>query len=362
MNWLLDTLSLSSGMLAEGPTVSVVELMSLNNATHILLGSVLALLVAVFLAGKFLKHQSEGIVNASIVISFNQRIRAWLLLSAILVAGAILGRGYTVVLFGFISFWALREFITMTPTRRGDHRALFWVFFLLTPLQYILVGLGQDFYGLYSILIPVYGSLLISARIALAGDYKRFLERTAKIQVGLLITVYSLSFAPALLDLKLYTTEMLAAPLEEQVVWNSVQGTGATFGLLFYFVLLVQIGDIFQFVWDKILGRRIIAVNINASKTWEGFFGAMITAMLVGALLSWFTPFNWWQAPCIALVTAVMGFTGSMTMSAIKRDRGVNDYGTLVQGHAGILDRLDSICFAAPVFFHITRYFFTSVL
>ena len=123
-----------------------------------------------------------------------------------------------VILFGFVSFWALREFITMTPTRRGDHRTLFWVFFIFTPLQYLFVGLGSDppawidrgrnldFYGLYSIMIPVYASLLIPARAAIAGDYKRFLERCAKIQSGLLICVYSLSYAPALLDLDLKTT------------------------------------------------------------------------------------------------------------------------------------------------------------
>ena len=113
----------------------------------------------------------------------------------------MLGYVATVVLFGLISFWALREFITMTPTRRGDHRTLFWTFFLFTPLQYVLVGAGRDYYGLYTIMIPVYASLFIPARIAISGDPKRFLERVAKIQAGLLICVYCLSHAPAILDL-----------------------------------------------------------------------------------------------------------------------------------------------------------------
>jgi phosphatidate cytidylyltransferase len=134
---------------------------------------------------------------------------------------------------------------------------------------------------------------------------------------------------------------------------------GSNAGLLFYFVLIVQLGDVFQYAWGQFLGRRVIAPEINASRTWEGFFGGVASTTLVGGLLWWATPFRLWEAACLSLVTAVMGFAGGITMSAIKRDRGVTDYGTLVQGHAGVLDRIDSICFAAPVFFHLTRYYFS---
>ena len=73
-------------------------------------------------------------------------------------------------------------------------------------------------------------------------------------------------------------------------------------------------------------------------------------------MLWWATPFPWWMAAADVAVIALMGFAGGLTLSAIKRDRGVKDYGTLVEGHGGVLDRIDSICFAAPVFFHFTRY------
>ena len=362
-----------------------------------LLGGVLGVLVASYVVGQFLRRQPETSVNPAVVQMFNLRIRAWWLMCAILVAGLLLGRTGTVVLFGLVSFWALREFITMTPTRRGDHRALFWVFFAFTPAQYILVGMGQEYYDLYSVLIPVYASLFIPARIAMAGDHKRFLERSAKIQAGLLICVYSLSHAPALLDLQLQTraasstsmqpTAWLAmvtqdtvpmsdgppmpmggagptgsgtgvanglaagkAPASEWEPWN-----GSKPGLLFYFVLLVQLAEVFQYGWGRLLGRRVIAPQISASRTWEGFVGGVLSTAVVGALLWWATPFTIWGSACMALVIATMGFAGSMTMSAIKRDRGVQDYGTLVQGHAGVLDRIDSLCFAAPVFFHLTR-------
>jgi len=121
-------------------------------------------------------------------------------------------------------------------------------------------------------------------------------------------------------------------------------------------------GDVFQYGWGKLLGRRIIAPAINANKTWEGFIGGVLSSALLGTLLTLLfqvTPFNIWQAALMSMVTSIMGFAGSLTMSAIKRDRGVKDYGTLVEGHPGILDRIDSICFAAPVFFHLTRAFFS---
>jgi len=325
-----------------------------DQPTLLLLLGVMALLMIAALAGWVLQRQ-EGIgVNPLLVKNVRNRVHAWWIMWTVLGAAFALeylfsavGRVVTVTLFGLLSFWALREYITMTPTRRGDHRTLFWTFFLLTPLQFILVGLGREWYEIYSILIPVYASLFIPARIAMSGDPKRFLERSAKIQLGLLICVYALSHAPALLDMKLNTFVS-----GEAVEWN-----GSTAGLLLYFVLLVQLSDLFQFGWGKLLGKHVIAPEINANRSWEGFFGGVATTALVGVLLRWATPFRIEGAVCMSAIVAIMGFAGSMVMSAIKRDRGVKDYGTLVQGHAGLLDRIDSLCFAAPVFFHLIRHF-----
>ncbi len=331
---------LAAGLVGDVPTI-------------VLLGVVIGMLAIAFTVGQFLGRQPDSAVNPMLVRMFNQRVRAWWIMCVILVAAFLAGRIATIVLFGLVSFWALREFITLTPTRLGDHRTLFWVFFVLTPLQYVLVGMGPDYYGLYSVLLPVYGFLFVAARIALAGDYKRFLERTAKIQAGLVVCVYALSYAPALLDLELMTME--------GGNWVPWQREGGSAGLLFYFIVLVQLNDVFQYVWTRLLGKRVIAPAINASRTWQGFFGGVATTTIVGASLYWVTPFGFWHSACISMVIAVLGFAGSMTLSAIKRDRGVTDYGTLVEGHAGILDRIDSICFAAPAFFHLTRYFFVIV-
>ncbi len=310
-----------------------------------LIGSVLLLLAAATVVVQVLKRRPESGIDAAILETFHLRVRAWWILFATLAAAFFLGHVTTVVLFGLISFWALREFITLTPTRPGDHRTLFWVFSLFTPLQFVLVGMG--YYGLYSIVIPVYAFLFVPARIALAGDYKRFLERIAKIQSGLLICVYCLSHAPALLMLKL-------PPLA-----NGDEDSGGGLRLLFFFVLIVQLSDALQYAWSQIPSKHVIVPTINGTRTWEGLLGGTASVTLIGAVLWWATPFHgssWWMAAVMSAVISLMGFAGGITMSAIKRDRGVKDYGTLVEGHGGVLDRIDSICFAAPVFFHCTRW------
>ncbi len=304
-----------------------------------LIGGVLALLTIATFVGRVLRRQPESGINPAAVRTFNLRVRAWWLMCSVLAAAVLLGNAATVIVFGLLSFWALREYVTVTPTRLGDHRALFLIFFVFLPLQYVLVGF--DRYELYSIMIPVYAFLFVPARVAFAGDYKRFLERTAKIQAGLMICVYCLSYAPALLTL---LRDELGHPLHNK----NIQ-------LLFFFVLMTQLGDALQYVFSKMWGRRVIAPAISPNRTWEGFVGSIGSSALIGAVLSWATPFGPIQAGAMAAVISLAGFAGGITMSAIKRDRNVKDYGTLVEGHGGVLDRIDSLCFAAPVFYHVTR-------
>ena len=320
--------------------------------TMILMVIVLGSLLIAQFVGYFLRQQPEASWNPALIRAFNLRLRAYWMMCAILTAAILFPfPEATVILFFLISFWALREFITLTPTRMGDHRALFWVFFVFAPLQYFFVsrlsvsGPRFNWDEIFFIAVPVFGFLFIPTRIALAGDSKRFLERAAKTQAALLICVYALSYAPALLYLDL--------------VKNARPWGGGNPGVLFFFIVLVQIGDLLQYAWGRFIGKHVIAPEINANRTWEGFIGGVISTTMLGTLLFWVTPFSPGQAALMSLVIAVMGFAGTMTMSAIKRDRGVKDYGTLVRGHAGVLDRIDSLCFAAPVFFHLTRAFFT---
>ncbi len=373
-----------------------------------LVGGVLGVLAVATVAGQILKRRLDTGLNPAIVGQFHLRIRTWWIICSVLALTFILGEVATVILFGAISFWALREFITVTPTRRGDHRALFWTFFVITPGQYVLVGL--DAHQWYSIAIPVAGFLFICIRVAIAGDYKRFLERIAKIQTGLMICVYCLSHAPALLTQTAYRNAAVTAPLPSDgspmvdaasggdgtprpggppgagvmlaqagaaaspdlsptspahpsaavqapapLVARQLMGLEEKARLLFFFVLVVQIGDVMQYVWGNLVGRRVIAPEISESKTWEGFLGGVLTATVVGLLLWWATPFDPPTAAALAALVSAIGIAGGLAMSAVKRDRGVKDYGTLVAGHGGVLDRIDGICFAAPVFFYVTR-------
>lgn len=306
-----------------------------DGVTFWLIAGVVMALSAAAIGGLVLRRQTELGINPAAVEQFNLRIQAWWVLFFALAASFLFTRVATIVLFGLISFWALREFITLTPTRPADHRTLFWVFILFTPLQYVLVGL--DAYRLFGVLIPVFAFLFIPARIALAGDYKRYLERCAKIQAGLMICVYCLSHAPAVLNLR-------------------IPGYQQNARLLFFFVLVVVSGDAFQYACEKILGKHLIAPAISQHRTWEGFLGGLGCGTLFGTALSWATPFNPLLTAAISMTIVTLGFAGGMTMSAIKRDRGVKDYGTLIEGHGGILDRIDSLCFAAPVFYYITRW------
>ncbi|MGE3180459.1 MAG: phosphatidate cytidylyltransferase [Phycisphaerae bacterium] len=305
------------------------------------LWSVLTGVVAVLLLASVIvsvKARRAGAPTAGLT-NLRERVNSWWIMAAVLGIAALLGHTGTIILFAIISFLAYREFITLTPTRRGYHRALFWAFFVVIPMQYWLIH--TIWYGLFIIFIPVYAFTLVPFRIVLAGDTERFLERSAKIQWGLLTCVYFISHIPALLLLEI-------DGYENQNV-----------KLLLFLVLVTQFSDVFQYVWGKALGKHKIAPTVSPNKTIEGFIGGIVTASFIGGGLYWLTPFDFQQAVGLSLIVALMGFGGDLTMSAVKRDMGVKDFGALIPGHGGVMDRMDSLTFAAPVFFHLTRYFFT---
>lgn len=303
-----------------------------------LVGGVLTLLVCASLVGWILDRRVTGTSARATIDNINARIRAWWVMASIFVVAVATGPLVSILLFTLVSFLALREFVTLVPTKPADHRALFWSFFVITPIQYLLIWI--EWYGLFSILIPVYVSIFIAIRTALAGDTDRFLERTATNQWALMICVYFISYVPALLMLRIPGYESQAATL------------------MFFLVLVVQLSDVLQYVWGKSIGKRPIAPSLSPNKTWEGLIGGIVSATALATVVWWATPFSPLVAAAMGLVVTMMGFAGGLIMSGIKRDRGVKDYGGLIQGHGGVLDRIDSLCFAAPVFFHLTRYFY----
>lgn len=303
-----------------------------------LLGATFAALALGTIVGQILKRRARSEAARETVANMNQRIMAWWVMCVVFGVAVLTGGIGSIVLFALLSFLALREFITLVDSGRGDHRALLIAFFIALPAQYVLVGIG--WYGLFSILIPVYAFLLIPGVLAIIGETENFLQRTATIQWGLAICVYAISHAPALLFLDI----------------PGYDGREAL--LLFFLVLVVQLSDVLQYVFGKLFGRHRIAPRVSPNKTWEGFIGGVAGATLIGTALWWATPFEPLEAAAISLLVALVGFLGGLVMAAIKRDRGVKDYGALIPGHGGVLDRIDSLTFAAPVFFHVTRFFF----
>jgi phosphatidate cytidylyltransferase len=242
--------------------------------------------------------------------------------------------------FGAISFLALREFITLVQTRRGDHRSLLLAFFVALPIQYLLVGLRS--FDLFTVFVPVYGFLAIPVISALAGDPERFLERNAKIQWGITVCVYGLSHAPALLLLEL----------------PGWRGRGAF--LLFFLVVATALAQLAQEVASRWLRRRPVARNIDRSFSVRAWGLGVLAAAAGGAALFWITPVEPWRAAVMAAVAGGCGTLGEFVMRALKKDAGVRWWGnrSSVTGAVGLLDRLAPLCFAAPVFFHSVRWYF----
>lgn len=277
------------------------------------------------------------------------RIRTWCWIVAFLIPIFLLSSPYPYILLGLLSFLAFKEFITLSPSRAEDRWAFLWAYIAI-PLQYFWAAIG--WYGMFIIFIPVYLFLLIPTRLVLSGHPKGFLRSTATLHWGLMTTVFSLS----------HMAFLLALPPQDNHGW-SVNGAS----LVFFLIFLTQINDIAQFIWGKRFGKRKILPLVSPKKTWAGFLGGVATTVVLCLILApLFTPLYGWREPSfisfgqiilIGLVVGVFGFIGDVVMSAIKRDIGVKDTGTMLPGHGGLLDRLDSLTFTAPLFFHLIYYF-----
>ena len=298
--------------------------------------AILAILITASSIGSILvlKYGSQN----PTISNLNARINAWWVMTLVLVLAFVTGHIGSTFLFFLVSFAALRECLSLVYSRRGDYAVLVACFYVVLPVQYYFVL--TDWYGMFAIFIPVYAFLLLPILAGLSGDPTRFLDRTAKIQWSLMVSVFCISHVPFLLNLKI--------PNFDQNIL-----------LVIFLIAVVQASDVLQYIWGKLLGKRKIAPVLSPSKTVEGFVGGVLSATALATALWWITPFTPFQAGLIGLVICLMGFAGGLVMSAIKRDFGVKDWGHMIKGHGGMIDRVDSICFAAPIFFHIVRYFWS---
>lgn len=300
----------------------------------VLIGGVFALLIVASKIGFVLARRwpSDTVAN------LNARIKAWWAMVAVFAVAFLVGKPLTIILFALTSFFCLREFLSITPTRPEDHGAVAVAFYLFIPLQYWLIW--DEWQTLFAILIPVWAFLLLPVLAVLKGETEDFMARTARIQWALMLTVFCISHAPALLIVRI-------PGFERQNLL-----------LLFFLITVVQLSDVLQYVFGRLFGRHRVAPRVSPAKTWEGLIGGGLSATALGAGLWWITPFAPGQAALMALAIVLAGFCGGLVLSAVKRSLGAKDWGTMIEGHGGALDRMDSVSFAAPVFFHLVNYFF----
>ena len=300
-----------------------------------LAGFGILLMLTIF--GELLRaRQADGADNP-VLDTYMTRVESWWVMVTFISIALLAGQLAVLLLFLFASFAAMREFLTLTAKNQADHLALALAFFAVLPLQYLFVWLG--WHGLYTVFIPVYAFLLLPIVSALRGRHEKFLMRVAETQWGLMITVFCVSHVPALINLDFpgYSDRAVL--------------------LIAFLVIVVQLGDLLDFFFGRRIGKTRIAPGLSP-KTWEGMACGVASAAVIGGLLSWVTPFGVAGAMTMAAVASLVGMFGNLVFAAIKRDRGVKDWSHLIPGQGGFVDQLDSVVFAAPIFYHLTRYLY----
>lgn len=288
---------------------------------------------AVLMAASLIERALRGRLPGDLA----PRLKSWWAMVAIYGAAALIGRTASIVLIAVTSFLALKEYLTLIPTRRAD-RAVLLLAYLAIPLQFYWIAIG--WYGMFIIFVPVYMLLLLPVPMLLIGETGGFLKAIGTLHWGLMTTVFSLGHAAYLLVLPPLPGAPAGGP-----------------GLLLFLLVMTEANDVAQYVWGKLLGRRKIIPKVSPGKTVEGLAGGIATtAALALGLAPLLTPFGWLEALAAGFGIALAGFFGDIAISAMKRDLAIKDTGGLLPGHGGMLDRLDSLTYTAPLFFHVVWY------
>ena len=268
------------------------------------------------------------------------RLRSWWIMALIFAVAMVASRTVSLIFLGFVSFLALKEYLSLIPTRRVDRRVLLFAY-LAVPIQFYWIGIA--WYGMFIIFIPVYMFLFLPLPMLIIGETKGFLRAIASLHWGLMTTVFAGSHAAFLL-----------------VLPDEVNPAAGGAGLLLFVVILTEANDVAQYIWGKMIGGPKVIPTVSPGKTWAGVLGGIASsAVIAAAMAPWLTPMALAPALVVGGFLGLAGFAGDVTISALKRDLGIKDSGSILPGHGGILDRLDSLTYTAPLFFHIIRYFYT---
>lgn len=284
--------------------------------------------LSLFIVGKIYPKANLG--------ELKSRTKSWWIMSAIFIGAIFISYKISYVCLAFLSFMAFRELYSVLGFRDSDRGAIFLAL-LAIPVQYYLAYIG--WYGAFIVFIPVAMFLLLPLRMVLKGEVKGITKSMALLQWILMLSVFGISHLAYLLSLP------------------DLPGFNAGGrGLLMFLIFLTEINDVMQFVWGKLLGKHKIVPQISPNKTWEGFVGGIISTIIISYFLRFLTPLTVPQVLFVGFFIALAGFAGDIVLSAIKRDKGIKDMGDTIPGHGGIFDRIDSLSYTAPVFFHLVYF------
>ena len=297
---------------------------------------VISLIIGLLVTASLILFLVKKISPKTNISELTARTRSWWIMAGMFIGAVFISYNISYFFLAFLSFIAFRELYSVLGFREADRGALFWGI-LAIPIQYYLAYLA--WYGAFIIFIPVVMFLVLPLRLVLKGDTHGITKSMALLQWILMLSVFGISHLAYLLSLP-------------ELPGFSSGGRG----LLLFLVFLTEINDIMQFIWGKLLGRHKILPKVSPNKTWEGFLGGVISTTVIGYFLGFLTPLS---APNVILVSALLaiaGFSGDVVISAIKRDKGIKDMGNSIPGHGGVSDRIDSLSYTAPVFFHLVYY------
>jgi phosphatidate cytidylyltransferase len=270
-------------------------------------------------------------------------LRVWWTLAVLLSLAIVFGKIGVAILMAVASALGLREYLRLIGTDIVGMPATVAAY-MSVAVQYTLIATGCD--DAAGFVLPVSGLLLISACRLQQGRTEGFIRATAGVYWGVMLLVYGLSHAVMLFSLPAETTPPVGIA-----------------GWFLFVVIVTETDDIAQALFGRIFGRHKITPRISPNKTWEGFAGGVVTSIGLSLLLTpWLTSLpssstfhGLLLAIATGLLVVVAAFLGDINMSAIKRDAGVKDGSALLPGMGGVIDRIDSLTFTAPVFYYFVR-------
>ena len=300
---------------------------------YVFIGIVIVLVVSTVITAVLKRRNPNKTLH-----EVDMRIRSWWVMFIIFTIAIVVHSTISLIFLALLCFLALKEYFSLIPFNRAHRLVMLWAY-LAIPIQFLFIYFEQ--YGMFIIFIPVYMFLLIPIQAIFVGDTKNFLQSIASVQWGMMLMVFGLS----------HLAYLLVLPGKE----SSIVGAG----LVLFLVVLTQANDVAQFLWGKLLGKKKIVPKVSPNKTWAGFIGGIVTTTILAVILApLLTPFSLPASIVSGLYIALMGFIGDVNISALKRDLAIKDTSSIIPGHGGILDRVDSLTYTAPLFLHFTRFFY----